>query len=221
MKVEIIKKEGFDFIKATLNKEETIYSEPGAFFYSKGNYKVETKTFGGIFSGIKKVLFGGESFFINEYTALEDNVEIGFTSSFPGEIGMLELKNKEFIIKDKAYLMHVGEIELDTKFLGLKGLFSESGLFWLKAKGEGSLFLNTFGNIEVIELKGEEILVDNSNILAYESTLNVELKKFGNWKSFLFGGEGVVFKFSGYGKVLIQTRSLENFVEKIYPYFSK
>jgi len=218
MKVEIIKREGFDYIKATLNNGEIIYAEPGAFFYSKGNYELNTKTFGGILGGLKKALFGGESFFINEYVALEDNVELGFSSSFPGEIAYLELNNNEWIIRDGAYLMHVGDIEIDTKFFGLKGLFSGGGFIWLTAKGKGNLFLNTYGNVEIVELKGDSIIVDNFHILAYESTLNVELKKLGSWKSFFLGGEGLVFELSGHGKVILQTRNLRGFIEKLIPY---
>ena len=221
MQVEIIKKNGFDYIKAVLNNGESVYAEPGAFFYSRGNYELNTKTFGGVLGGLKKMILGGESFFINEYTALEDNVELGFSSSFPGEISHLELNNNEWTIRDGAYLMHVGDIDIDTKFFGLKGFFSGSGFFWLIAKGKGNLFLNTYGNIEVIELKGESILVDNFHILAYENSLNVELKRLGGWKSFFFGGEGLVFELSGYGKVVLQTRNLRGFIEKIIPYLPR
>ena len=41
-----------------------------------------------------------------------------------------------------------------------------------------------------------------------DPTVKYKIRKFGGWKSFFLGGEGVVAELEGPGRVLIQTRSL-------------
>ena len=47
--------------------------------------------------------------------------------------------------------------------------------------------------------------------------MSYEVKKVGNWKSTMLGGEGLVVKLTGPGRVYIQTRSPENFVDWLVP----
>ncbi len=220
MRDEIIEKDGFDYLKVFLNPGEEVYSQPGALVLLNGEVDIETKSFGGILKGLKRKIFGGESFFLNKFKAKSES-ELWFSPSLPGALKSLELRNDEFFLRDGAYLSHYGALEIDTKFFGVKGVFSLSGLFWLKVSGFGKVFMNVFGGVEEIELNGEEILVDNYNLLVFSSSLNTEIVKIGGMKTFLFGGEGFMFKLSGYGKVLVQTRNLPSFAHEISRFSKK
>jgi uncharacterized protein (AIM24 family) len=60
--------------------------------------------------------------------------------------------------------------------------------------------------------------------VAFEETLHYEvttvpgMKVGGKLKSFLFGGEGLVVRYSGQGKVWIQTRAINPFLTWVFPY---
>ncbi len=215
MKTEIIERKGYDYVRAFIEPEEEIYAQPGSLMYMNGDVRIETKSFGGIFKGIKRSLFGGETFFINRFIAIS-NAELWFSPSYPGEILEIPLNGEELFVRDGAYLLNTGNIEIDTKFFGLKGIFSRGGLFWLKLRGYGSAYLNVYGAIEEIKLDGGSVLVDNYNLVAFDSSLDVKLRKIGGLKTFFFGGEGFLFEISGNGRVYLQTRSLPQLAAEIY-----
>jgi uncharacterized protein (AIM24 family) len=56
-------------------------------------------------------------------------------------------------------------------------------------------------------------VVDTGHIVAFTEGLDYRVSKVGGYKSLFFSGEGFVCRFSGEGKVWIQTR-------KIYPLLS-
>ncbi len=215
MEYDIVKKGGYDYLKFLLDSGEEIFAQPGALMMLRGDVEVNTKMLGGkSFIGLKVGFLAQESVFINRFVA-KNSCELWFSPSLPGVLESIDLKGEEFYLKDGAYLCHYGDIVIDTKFFGLKGIFSNSGLFWLKVSGNGRVFTNTFGGIEEINLEGNEILVDNYNLLAFSSGVNAEIVKLGGMKTFFFGGEGLMFKLSGYGKVLIQTRNLPSFAYQV------
>ena len=67
-------------------------------------------------------------------------------------------------------------------------------------------------------------IVDTGYVVAFENTLNYQITTVpglsigSKVKTFLFGGEGLVCKFSGQGKVWIQTRTINPFLRWVHPY---
>jgi uncharacterized protein (AIM24 family) len=49
-------------------------------------------------------------------------------------------------------------------------------------------------------------------VVGFEASVSYTVQKSGNWKSTILGGEGLVCRFSGPGRVIMQTRSEESFV---------
>jgi uncharacterized protein (AIM24 family) len=70
----------------------------------------------------------------------------------------------------------------------------------------------------------EGFIVDTGYIAAFEDTLQYEvtvmpgLSAGSKVKSFFFGGEGLVARFAGQGKIWIQTRTINPFLSWVYPY---
>lgn len=83
-----------------LSKGEEVYTETGGMSWMSQGIKMSTNTNGGIMKGLGRAL-AGESIFMNTYTAEEDETEIAFASSFPGEILEFDLKEGETIIAQK------------------------------------------------------------------------------------------------------------------------
>ena len=66
-------------------------------------------------------------------------------------------------------------------------------------------------------------MVDTGYIVAFEDTLNYNVEvlnglSFKNLKTSIFGGEGLVARFSGTGKLWIQTRNVYPFVNFLHAF---
>ena len=109
-------------------------------------------------------------------------------------------------------------VEVESKWQGLtKGFFSGESLFLIRAKGQGDLWFNTYGAMIEIDVKGDYV-VDTGNIVAFTDGLDYKVSKVGGYKSLFFSGEGFVCRFSGEGKVWIQTRGVDAFLSWLHPY---
>jgi len=87
----------------------------------------------------------------------------------------------------------------------------------IKAKGEGKLFINTFGAIDKHILEpGETLVVDNFHLVAFSDACDYKVTKFGGLKETLLGGEGLVTRITGPGEIYIQTKNLREFVEWLW-----
>ena len=208
-------------LKIWLEPGEQIVAEAGAFLLARGEVEVETGI-GGIIGGLKRALLGSESLFLNTYTA-KGRAELWLVSKTPGDIEAIDLSNDEWYVQDASYLAHYGDIKITTKMLGVKGLFAEGELFWLKVSGTGTVWVNSFGAIEVVEVRpGETITVNNYHLVAMPSSTEYRIRKFGGkWKSFLFGGEGIVLEVQGPTRLLVQTRILPPLAQLIAKFLPK
>ena len=63
----------------------------------------------------------------------------------------------------------------------------------------------------------QELTIDNDHVVAWESTLDYHMAIASGTFGFTTG-EGIVNKFTGQGKVLIQTRNLQSFADALGTY---
>ncbi|NET39654.1 MAG: TIGR00266 family protein, partial [Cyanothece sp. SIO1E1] len=72
--------------------------------------------------------------------------------------------------------------------------------------GAGPVLLSAFGGIYDVMVQGEYI-VDSGHIVAFEKSLSFEIGKppGSNWLSTFLGGEGLVTRFKGHGRLYCQT----------------
>jgi len=163
-------------------------------------------------------LIGGQSFWVNDYTATTAPGEAGFVAAPVGDIMQLDVApGSGYIIQKSAYIASTQGIDLDVKWEGFtKGLFGQ-GLFMLKAQGSGQMFINTFGAIDVHTLQaGQTLIVDNFHLVGFSETCSYKVTKFGGLKETLLSGEGLVTQITGPGVVYIQTKNLQEFTEWLW-----
>ncbi len=206
-------------IQFTMNKGEKIIAEAAAMVYIRGNIETETRMRkGGFLKSLKAAAFGGESFFVNEFTAHEDDCKLGLTGNMLGDIEVIPV-DQEFIVNSGAFVGSTSELTLDTKWQGFtKGIFG-TNMFMLKTVGTGDMFVNAWGGILKTELKtGEKMILDNYQLVALSSTADYRVTKHGSYKTTLFGGEALVMEIIGPGKVYFQTKNLMEFVRALIPY---
>lgn len=203
-------------LKVKLNSGESVSAQPGAMMLMIGNIKVDTAMQGGFLKGIMRKALGGETLFINKYTAQSDAI-IWFAPSFPGDIEYLPVEDT-FYLMDGAYLAHHGDIDLSVAWRGGKGFMAGGGgLVWLKVSGKGGVWINGFGGLKSLTLQaGQKIVVDNYHIAAVEKSVSWRVKTFGKgFKNFIFGGEFFVMELTGPGKIYMQSRTIPSFADII------
>lgn len=217
-----ILKNPMGLIEFSLNKGKKIIAEAAAMVFIKGNVLTETRMRkGGLFKSLKAAAFGGESFFVNEFTAQEDGCKLGLTGNMLGDIEAIDI-NEEYVIQSGSFVCSTADLTLDTKWQGFtKGLFG-SNLFMLKTIGTGKMFVNAWGGIIKRELgPGETMILDNYQLVALSATADYRVTKHGNFKTTLFGGEALVIEIAGPGTVYLQTKNLMEFARALVPFLPK
>ena len=202
-----------------LEAGESIVGEAGAMTYMTPSIDVQTRMRErSILGTIGLSIFGGQSFFVNDYVATGGPGQLALGAAPVGDIQVLKVEpGKGFIVQKSSYLANTDEIELDVKWEGFtKGLFGQ-GLFMIRTYGRGDLFVNTFGALDRHELgAGEELVVDNFHLVAFSDSCDYNVRKFGGWKETILSGEGFVTHIRGPGEVYIQTKNLREFVDWIW-----
>jgi uncharacterized protein (TIGR00266 family) len=204
---------------ASLEQGESITAEAGAMTYMDPSIEVRTrKREKSLLGSLGLSLIGGQSFWVTDYTAATGPGEAAFVSAPVGDIEKLEIKpGLGYIIQKSAYIASTQGIDLDVKWEGFtKGLFGQ-GLFMLRATGNGQLFINTFGAIDVHPLQpGQTLIVDNFHLVGFSETCRYKVTRFGGLKETLLSGEGLVTQITGPGEVHIQTKNLKEFVDWLW-----
>jgi uncharacterized protein (TIGR00266 family) len=203
-----------------LKKGESVITENGGMSWMDDALEMKTTTNGGIMKGIGRA-FAGESIFMNVYTAKEDDAEIAFSSSFPGQILEFDLKEGETIIAQKrAFLCSEKTVDIKMQFrkkLGA-GFFGGEGFIMQKITGPGKVYLEIDGNVIKRELKeGEKLKVDNGYVAAMTQDVKLDIETVKGVKNILFGGEGLfVTSLKGPGTVYLQTMPVSKLASLLY-----
>ena len=202
----------FASAKVELAPGERFQSEAGALYHATPNVDVDvttrTRGGGGILKGLGRLL-AGESFFLSTY-ATDDGRPgtVGLAPTLQGSIARIDLDGATGWSCTGASFLGAGtDLSLETRFQGLKGLFSGEGLFLVEVRGAGPLLVSAFGSLfeETVE---DELVVDTGHVVAFEDTLRYETSRAGgSWLQSFLGGEGFVMRFRGRGRVWLQSHS--------------
>jgi uncharacterized protein (TIGR00266 family) len=219
MKYEIKYRPSYSLLVVNLAQGDTITAEAGAMTYMSPNIEPHTrKREKSLLGSLGLTILGGQSFWVNDYIATNGPGEVAFVAAPIGDIETLEIRpNQGYIIQKSAYIASTESVDLDIKWEGFtKGLFGQ-GLFMIKVKGNGTLFINTFGAIDKHTLApGQTMIVDNFHLVAFSDTCSYKVTKFGGLKETILGGEGLVTQITGPGDIYIQTKNVSEFVEWLW-----
>ncbi len=209
LNVDIRFSPSFAMATVTLNQGEGLQAEAGAMTAMSGGIQIETKAQGGLLGGLKRSVLGGESFFLNTFTASEGPGEVIVAPALPGDIIHLPVDgSKAIMVQSGSWLAGEPTVAIDTKWGGSKTFFSGEGLFLLRCSGAGDMLVASYGAIFEMDLPaGESYKVDTGHIVAFEEGIGYQVNKVGGWKSTILSGEGLVATFTGPGKLWQQSRS--------------
>lgn len=210
MKYEVLYRGSFAMIKAYLEAGEAMKAESGAMVAMDPNIDVEGKAEGGIMKGLKRMV-AGESFFFQTLHAVRGPGEVLLSPATLGDVVSFDLDGSYALKVEKdGFLAGTAGIEVDATMQNLsKGLFSGEGFFVLKISGRGTVFLSSLGAVHAIDLApGQQMIVDNQHLVAWPDSMNYTIEKASKgWISSFTSGEGLVCRFTGPGRILIQSRN--------------
>ncbi len=196
----------FSFLTVQIPANQTLKVEASAMATMDTHLVMKTKMKGGFTR-----LLAGENIFMNEFTAEGGQAEIGIAPATPGDLVHRYLRGDTIYLQSSALVACSPNVNIETKWQGFtKGFFSGESLFLIRATGEGDLWFNSYGAIIEIDVK-DGYVVDTGNIVAFTEGLEYSISKVGGYKSLFFSGEGLVCRFTGQGKLWIQTRSVGAF----------
>lgn len=223
MQVEIKYDPAFAIAFATLEPGEAIRAEAGAMVSHSPTLTMETKAEGGLMKGLKRAALGGESFFLNTFTATQPGDQIGLAAPLPGDIAHWPLAGQTVYLQSGAYLASAMGIDVDSGWGGAKAAFGSGGFFVLKVSGAGDLLVSAYGAIHAIDLApGQSYVVDTGHMVGWSEGVTYQVAKAGGgWKQTMLGGEGFVCTLTGQGRIYLQTRSTSDFIEWLAPRLPK
>ena len=129
------------------------------------------------------------------------------------------------IIKSGKYVAHHGNIQISITMV-YAGFFQRNrDIGWLNLMGNGGVWISGRGGLFRIDLApGQTVYVDEEHIVGFSQGIHYDIKLFsdvyGKTKGFFdlvkkatkalatahLSKEGIIFKFTGPGYIIIQTR---------------
>lgn len=203
----------FSFLSVEIPADGTLKVEAAAMATMDCNVAMKTRLKGGL-----SRLLTSESLFINEFTAERQPGEICIAPGPPGDMAHVYLEDEVIFLQNAAFVASGMKVEVESKWQGLiKGFFSGESLFLIRCSGTGDLWFNSYGAMIEHDVAGDYV-VDTGHIVAFTEGLDYRIDKVGGYKSLFFSGEGLVCRFSGEGKVWVQTRRVPALASWINPF---
>jgi len=218
---EILTRPDFALLRVRLRSGQKFFSEPSAMASMDPGIALKAALKGGVLGSMGR-MFAGESMITSTYTAKQAG-ELMLAPGAAGDIVHYRLRGGRLMVQRGGYLANSEGVNVSAKWEGARGFFAGQGLVLLQVSGEGDLFFNAYGAVLALDVTSD-MLVDTGYVVAFEDTLQYQVSVLpglgvgARAKSFFFGGEGLVVRFSGQGRVWVQTRTVNPFLSWVYPY---
>jgi len=218
MKTQIDGAPAFAHLQVTLEPGESIMAESDAMASMSADLEMRTQLNGGLFGGLARKYLGGESLFINRFINQSTGPrQLTLVQPTPGDMMCRELNPQEtYYLQPGAFVACDPTVRIGLRWAGLVSFIAREGLFKISVTGPGKVWYGAYGALIERQVDGE-FIVDTSHLVAYEPGIQLKLQLAGGLFSSIFGGEGLVTRVMGRGKVVIQTRSLSGLTGWLNP----
>ena len=206
MQIQIRNRPSFANLLVQLARGDRIVAESDAMASMSSTISLQTRWNGGFLRALLRRVFGGESLFLNEFSTASHG-ELVLSQPFPGDIECLELRGNGLYLQPGAFLACDPEVTLGLGYAGFASFMAREGLFRLKVQGGGRVWFGAYGGILAKDIDGEYV-VDSGHLVAYEPSIQLRLGMAGSVFSSVLGGEGLVLRMRGQGRIYLQTRSM-------------
>jgi uncharacterized protein (TIGR00266 family) len=219
MQVDISASPAFAFATITIPPGGEVVAESGAMAAMSDGVDIQTSSRTGLMQGLRRSVLGGESFFLNTFTSAGGGT-VSVAPRLPGDVTPIAVDGSQaLMVASGAWLAGDSSVDVDTKWGGGKTFFSGKGLFLLKCTGQGDILAASYGAILSMTLEaGQSYTLDTGYVVAFDESVQFDVHKAGgSWKTTILGGEGLVTRFTGPGRLWLQTRSPQELIDWIIP----
>uniref|UniRef100_UPI00071B9BD5 TIGR00266 family protein n=1 Tax=Xanthomonas campestris pv. translucens TaxID=343 RepID=UPI00071B9BD5 len=209
------------FVEIELYPGESAVAEAGALMFKDAAVQMDTVfgdgsgqgggLMGKLFSAGKR-LVTGESLFTTVFTHQgQGKAKVAFAAPYPGTVLAMKLDQHggRLICQKDSFLAGARGVSLGIHFQRkiMTGLFGGEGFIMQKLEGDGWVFVHAGGCVVERELAaGERLDVDTGCVVAFHSTVDMDVRAVSGIKSMFFGGEGMFLAtLTGPGKVWLQS----------------
>lgn len=210
MEVQLRHQPSFSVARVLLGPNEPLRAEAGAMMAMAADTQIEARAEGGMMKSLKRAALGGESIFMTTLTAGPGGGWVDLAANLPGDLSEVDVvAGRPWLLSKTAFLGAAQGVTLDTKLQGMKMFAGGEGAFLMEAGGEGKLVVSAYGAIDRFHLEqGQTVVVDSDHFVACEMSVQYELTKVtsGIVQS-MKSGEGLVFRFTGPGELMMQSRA--------------
>ena len=219
------------FVEVELDPGEAALAEAGGMMYMEEGIEMQTifgdgaQPSGGFLDsllGAGKRLLTGESLFMTVFhNQGRAKRKVAFGAPYPGKIVPVHLKDigGELIAQKDSFLCAAKGVSVGIAFnkrIGA-GLFGGEGFIMQRLQGDGWAFMHAGGTIiERLLTPGEVLRVDTGCIVAFQPSVQFDVKFVGGIKTAIFGGEGLFFAtLTGPGRVWLQSLPFSRLADRI------
>jgi uncharacterized protein (TIGR00266 family) len=100
----------------TLDADESLQVEAGSMVAVSPEMRIETVAKGGLLKSLSSSLFGGESFFLNTFSAPRSGLTIALAPPLPGDISVIQMHDESLLVQSGSCLASSEGISIDTKW---------------------------------------------------------------------------------------------------------
>jgi len=213
---------------------DAVVGEAGAMLFASDGIRLDTglstrsdepSLVASLAEAIKRRI-AGDTFFVTRFTNESSApAEVAFASPVPGTILVLELDEhpQGIILQKDAFLCGSQDVEISVAFQRrvLAGLFGGEGfvLQRIGSKAAGAVVLASAGGslLERSLGEGQSLRIDAGCVVAYEPTVDFDVRLAGNASTVLFGGHGAFLAtLKGPGRVWVQTMPFPRLAARIW-----
>ena len=214
MEIDILHQPDSAIARITMSAGEELVAEAGSMIamssYINASTALRQGKNSGILGGLKRMV-AGESLFLSIFRSPTHGGEVFLAPKLMGDLLVYQMTPVGLVVQATSYLASETNIDVNVGFQGFRSFFSGESIFWLDIGGSGQVILTSFGAVYEIPVDGEYI-VDTGHIVAFEKSLNFNITKAGSSLIGAFlGGEGLVCRFKGKGRLFCQTHNANAF----------
>lgn len=158
-------------LRISLEPGESVAAESNAMVAMDGSISLKGETRGGFFKSLARKFLNDENFFQQSFVADDEPGSVLLAPNLPGDVVLLDVGERQYMLSDGAFLAATDGVELETKTqsLGRALLGNSGGLFLMATQGRGQIALSGFGSIQAVDVKpGQKLIVDNGHLVAWE-----------------------------------------------------
>lgn len=192
-----------------LSHGESACVERGGLVMLSDGVRARASTGGGVLRAAVRAQLADESFVFTEVSAEVDGAWVTVAPPYPGDACVVEVDDGHGVLATSGSLLAYSEqVQVSTRVGGLGQVLMREGVTLLRLSGRGLAVLTSYGAIQQVHLdEHQSVTVDTGHLVAWSESVRLRVGLLEGPVTATLTGEGLVARFTGPGRVWVQTRA--------------